>query len=142
MKNLLLFIFIAATGNTLYHIGQKTLPLAANPMVLLMGVYALAFLLAAISVPLFQSSPQMSLSTQVFNWPVIILGVGAFLIEFGFLFLYRTGGSLQWSGTIVGGLTALLLIPVAIFCYGESYSGAHLLGILLILTGISLLVQK
>ena len=38
MKQLVLFLLIAALGNALYHVSQKTLAPAANPMVLLMAV--------------------------------------------------------------------------------------------------------
>jgi hypothetical protein len=39
MKPFLLFLILAALGNVAYHIGQKTLSPAGNPMVLLMGVH-------------------------------------------------------------------------------------------------------
>ena len=40
---MLLFLLIAALGNVLYHVSQKTLAPAANPMIMLMAVYAVAF---------------------------------------------------------------------------------------------------
>jgi len=41
LKQMVLFLLIAAVGNAVYHVSQKTLAPAANPMVLLMAVYAL-----------------------------------------------------------------------------------------------------
>ncbi|GFE62831.1 hypothetical protein [Geobacter sp. AOG2] len=142
MKPFVIFIFIAAGGNAIYHIGQKTLAATANPMVILMGAYGFAFLLSAAAAPFFQGTAVTSYSAQVLNWPVAALGAGAFLIEIGFLFFYRTGGSLQWSGIAVNGLAALMLIPVAIIVYREPLSVGRLLGILLTLAGLALIIRK
>lgn len=142
MKPLVCFLFIAAGGNAIYHIGQKTLSATANPMIILMGAYGFAFLLSAAALPFFQSPAHVSYGTQALQWPVAALGAGAFLIEIGFLFLYRTGGSLQWSGIAVNGLAALMLIPVAILVYREAFSVARILGILLTLGGLALIMRK
>ncbi|QEM67492.1 hypothetical protein FO488_04585 [Geobacter sp. FeAm09] len=142
MKPWVCFLFIAAGGNAVYHVGQKTLAATTNPMVILMGAYGFAFLLSAAAAPFFQGAANVPGTAQVFNWPVAALGAGAFLIEIGFLFLYRSGGSLQWSGIAVNGLAALMLIPVAILVYRETFSVARLLGILLTLAGLALIMRK
>ncbi|KAB0664055.1 hypothetical protein F6V25_14710 [Oryzomonas japonica] len=142
MKPFIAFLFIAAGGNAIYHIGQKTLSATANPMIILMGAYGFAFLLSAAALPFFQSPAHVSCGTQALQWPVAALGAGAFLIEIGFLFLYRTGGSLQWSGIAVNGLAALMLIPVAILVYRETFSVARIMGILLTLGGLALIMRK
>lgn len=142
VKPFVCFLFVAAAGNAIYHIGQKTLAATANPMVILMGAYGFAFLLSAAAAPFFRGTTTVSYGVQMFNWPVAALGVGAFLIEIGFLFLYRTGGSLQWSGIAVNGLAALMLIPVAIFVYREAFSVSRILGIFLTLGGLALIMRK
>jgi drug/metabolite transporter (DMT)-like permease len=142
MKPFLLFLLIAAIGNTTYHIGQKTLSSIANPMILLMAVYGFAFLLSVIAFPFFKSTTTTTELSHIFSWPVIAIAVGAFLIEIGFLLAYRTGGSLQFSGAIVNGIAALTLVPIAIFLFHESLSLPRIAGILLTVSGLALIVRK
>jgi len=74
MNQIIVFLGIAAVGNAIYHLGQKTLSPGANPMVLLMAVYVVAFVFAAASAPFFQSAAGVSWKAQVFSWPVLVLG--------------------------------------------------------------------
>jgi hypothetical protein len=135
MRQPLLFLALAALGNVTYHLGQKTISPTANPMVLLMAVYALAFVLCGIAAPFFGGAPGLA---QVVSWPVVVLGVGVVLIEIGFLLAYRSGNVLQWSGVAVNGAAALLLVPIALIFFGDSFSLARLLGIGLTLGGLLL----
>jgi drug/metabolite transporter (DMT)-like permease len=142
MKQLVLFLLIAALGNALYHVSQKTLAPAANPMVLLMAVYAVAFVAAALAAPFFRTSAPIAWTAQVFNWPVLALGVSVLLIEIGFLLAYRSGGSLQWSGVAVNGVSAILLLPVALLVFREAFSPARAMGLLLTLSGLAIMTRN
>lgn len=142
MKHLLLSFAVAATGVVIYHIGQKTISSTANPMVLLMAAYAVAFVLAAIAAPFFRNTSSASWITQVTSWPVLLLGVGVLLIEIGFLLAYRSGGSVQWAGVAVNGIAAILLVPVALFLFRESFSLARAAGIVLTLSGLALMTRR
>ena len=57
MSRAVLFLAVAALGSAVYHLGQKTLSPRANPMVLLMAVYAAAFVLTAAAAPFFRAAP-------------------------------------------------------------------------------------
>ena len=74
-------------------------------------------------------------------WPVVVLAVGVVLIEIGFLLAYRTGSVLQWSGVAVNGAAALLLIPIALVVFRESFTAVRGAGIVLTLTGLVLLAR-
>jgi len=141
VKQLLLPLGIAAVGAVVYHVGQKSLPTATNPMVLLMAVYAVAFLLALGALPFFKAPSPGPLMAQVFNWPVVLVGIGVLLIEIGFLLVYRRGGSMQWTGIAVNGIAALLVLPIALFAFKESFSPSRALGVLLTLSGLILMTR-
>lgn len=142
MKQALVFLGIAAFGNVTYHLGQKTISPTANPMVLLMAVYAVAFVLSAAAAPFFQTTGGGSWTAQVLSWPVLVLGAGVLLIEIGFLLAYRSGNILQWSGVAVNGASALLLMPIALAVFRETFSPARFMGILLTLAGLTLMTRK
>jgi drug/metabolite transporter (DMT)-like permease len=142
MKETLLCLGVAALGNAVYHLGQRTLTPAANPMVLLMAVYALAFGLSAAAAPFFRADPGTGAAAGVLSWPVLVLAVGVVLIELGFVLAYRTGSVLQWSGVAVSGTSALFLVPIALLFFRESFSLVRLGGILLTLGGLWLLARS
>lgn len=136
MKSTLWFLFIAALGNFSYHIGQKALPQNANPMMLLMVIYAIAFASCAALLPFFKDAETLSVVQLLSVWQIWLVALGVLLIEIGFLLAYRGGGSLQWSGVAVNGAAALMLIPVAIFVFRESLSLDKIIGIATTLIGL------
>lgn len=139
---LLICLAVAAVGNAVYHLGQKSVPGTANPMLALMGAYAVAFVLATVSAPFFRAGAGVPWTSQMFNWPVVVLGAGIVFIEAGFLLAYRVGGSLQWSGVAANTGAALLLVPVALLVFRESFSLTRLAGLGLCLAGLALLARK
>lgn len=143
MNPILLFLFIAAVGNAAYHIGQKSLDIQGNPMLVLSLYYAFALLLTLISAPFFG---EMEISVEwrsvLTNGRIWLVALGILLIELGFLLAYRSGGSIQWSGVAVNGIAALLLIPLSLFVFKESFSWQTIWGIVLTLLGIYFLVTK
>ncbi|BDG09790.1 hypothetical protein [Anaeromyxobacter paludicola] len=142
MKSPLLFLLVAALGSVTYHLGQRTNAARANPMVLLMAVYAVAFLLCALAAPLFSAGgPTYAWSRDLVRWPVLLLALGAVLIEIGFLLAYRSGAMMQWSAVAVNGVAALLLVPLACLVFRESFSPARAAGIALTLAGLGLLTR-
>ncbi|HUJ27959.1 MAG TPA: EamA family transporter [Myxococcales bacterium] len=138
MNRALAFLAIAAMGNVTYHLGQKTISPSANPMALLMGVYAIAFVLCGLLAPLFPGRIELA---PLLSWPVLVLGAGVVLIEIGFLLAYRSGNMLQWSGVAVNGAATLLLIPIALVVFREPFSPVRIAGIGLTLAGLALLAR-
>lgn len=142
MKDVVLYLAVATLGVAVYHLGQKTIAPSANPMALLMAVYAVAFLLAAAALPLFRTPGQATLPRDLLSWPVLVVGLGVLLIEGGFLLAYRSGGALQWSNVAVNGVAALVLLPVAVLVFGERLSAVRIVGILLTLSGLALIAKR
>lgn len=139
----LIFLLVAALGNVLYHTGQKSLhDVASNPMSVLAVYYAAALVLCLLLMPWFGKVSFNDTATLAANWRVWLVAGGILLIELGFLLAYQSGGSAQWSGVAVNGMAALLLIPLAIWLFGEQFSWQKVVGILLTLSGLYFLVRK
>ncbi len=142
MNQLVLFLGVAAVGNVVYHVAQKAMPPGGNPMVVLMGVYAVAFVLAAATAPLFATPTPASWWSQVASWQVLVLGAGVLLIEVGFLLAYRTGAPiLQWSGVAVNAAAAAMLLPIAALAFKQPFSFVRAVGIALALAGMALMAR-
>lgn len=143
MSKFIFFLLIAALGNTAYHIGQKSLhDQTGNPMLILLVYYAVAMVLCLLAMPMFGQSSFATVGVLLGNWRVWLVALGILLIELGFLLAYQAGGSAQWGGVAVNGAAALLLIPLSIFVFQETFSWTKALGILLTLSGLYFLVKK
>ena len=148
MRPLLLALALATVGNVLYHLAQKLVPSTVRPMAMLMAAYAVAFLLSGLALVLWQPAgqPLRQAFAGLGSGPglkvALVLGLGVLLIEAGFLLAYRVGGSLQWSGLAVNGLSALVLLPLAVGLFKESFSLPKVLGMALVLGGLALLTRR
>ena len=141
-KTVLLFLLMSAFGNFLYHIGQKSVALNGNPMLILNVFYALAWLLTLVSIPLFGKAGWQEAANLAADWHMWLVALGILLIELGILLFYKSGGSVQWAGVAVSGMAALLLLPASILVFHDKLSWDKIGGMLLVLGGLYLLSRK
>ena len=132
---------VATLGAVVYHTGQKAIAAHVNPMLLLIGVYLVAIVIALIATPFFREPGQSDSLRATLSWPVLAVGVGVIMIEGGFLMAYRAGGSLQWSGVAVNGLAAVVLVPIAIIAFREQLSVSRIVGVVVTLIGMMLMTR-
>lgn len=144
MPQFVWFLLVAALGNTVYHIGQKSLhDTAVHPMLILLMYYLAAMVLCLLAMPFFGKVLQLGSAVALLgNWRVWLVALGILLIELGFLLTYQAGGSAQWGGVAVNGMAALVLIPLSMWFFHEHFSWTKLLGILTTLLGLYFLVKK
>ena len=141
MREVFVWLGVAAVGAVLYQTGQKSLTAHVNPMLLLIGAYLVAIAIAVAASPMFRAPEQSDALRSAISWPVLAVGVGVIMIEGGFLMAYRAGGSLQWSGILVNGLAAVVLIPVAVIVFREQLSLPRLVGVAVTLIGMMLMTR-
>jgi prepilin-type N-terminal cleavage/methylation domain-containing protein len=108
----------------------------------LMITVAIIGVLAAVAYPFFQKDAAPVSFSILVSRPILLMTLGAFLIEIGLLLAYRTGGSLQWSGSFVNGFAAIILIPIALIFFKEHLSLTKISGIIFTIAGLALLARK
>src|SRR5258708_8697644 len=91
---------------------------------------------------IFRTAGGSGWTGEVLNGAGVIVGVGILLIEIGFLSAFRVGGSLQWSGVGVNAAAAVMLLPVALIVFRETFFPLRFAGLALCLVGLWLLVRK
>ncbi len=129
-------------GGVLYHFAQKSVPRNANPFAAIIVAYVVGIVACAVALR-FTTTP----SGEVFNWrslhwTMALMGLGAALIEIGFLLVYRAGWNLSAVSVITNISVALLLIPLGVFVFRERLSSQQVIGIACCLLGLFLLTRK
>ena len=139
---LLLALFIAVTGQVLYHVTQKSVATGAHPIISLVVFYLVA---AIATLPLFWLFPVAgSLTVEIgkLNWAVVGVAISIVLIEIGFLLAYRAGGELSTAFVTTAAVVAISTLLIGALFFGESFSMTKVGGVLLCLAGIGLISLK
>src|SRR5215510_7903155 len=91
MRSHFLPIAMIVFGGVLYHVAQKSVPRTVSPFAAIMIAYAIGIALCAIALAFDHRSDPLLDSVKNSNWAVAALGLGALIIEVGFLLAYRAG---------------------------------------------------
>jgi drug/metabolite transporter (DMT)-like permease len=137
--SLLVPLLMTITGGLLYHLAAKSVPRNLDPVFALVGVYSTA-LCASVVACVLRPSMSGSLSpSRPWHPAVMAVGLGAVLIELGYLLIYRAAWPVSAASVMSNGIVAILLVPIGFAVFGEQITAARGLGILLCLIGVLLL---
>lgn len=132
-------LLLVVGGSLVYHVAAKSVPKTLEPFAALIGVYttALAASLVAYALARLGSTPpQLS---SLWHPTVAAVGLGALMIELGFLLTYRAAWPVSVASVMTNGIVAVLLIPVGALVFGETITGVRVAGVILCLLGVALL---
>lgn len=131
-------LFLAVAGGVVYHTAAKSIPKDLAPGLVLTIAYAMALV---ISVGAYLALPPGGDATprRLAHPAVLALGLGAAMIELGYVLTYRAAWPISTASVIVNGLVATLLIPVGLLVFKEGVSLQRTAGIALCLAGLWLL---
>ncbi len=129
-------------GNILYHVSQKSVPRAADPLVTMMMAYAVAIAACAAGLILFPTGKPFLASVREVNWAVLLIGVGIASVEVGYLLGYRAGWRVSSAPVMSNVAAALLLVLVGVVAFGERLSARNVTGIMLCVVGLVLVTRK
>jgi drug/metabolite transporter (DMT)-like permease len=74
--------------------------------------------------------------------PATIIGVGALLVEVGFILMYRSGWLVSNASLSANVTASLLLVPIGILVFKESVSPTQLAGFVLGAAGLYLVSRQ
>ena len=120
-------LMLVVAGSLVYHVAAKSVPRALDPVASVIGVYAAA---RPGSVPGL---------THLWHPAIAAVGLGALMIELGFLVTYRAQWPVSMASVLTNGLVAVLLVPIGALLFGEAITLDRIIGVALCLIGVSLL---
>ncbi|MGI5920454.1 MAG: EamA family transporter [Syntrophomonadaceae bacterium] len=131
-------IVLIVLSNVLYNVCQKSTPAKANPFSALLVTYLTASLVTLIVFMLNKNETLMQ-SVRHLNWTSIALGVSIIGLEFGYLMAYRAGWKISVGSLVANIALAVVLIPVGIFFYNDTFELSKIIGAVLCIIGLVLI---
>jgi len=129
-------IILIVASNIMYNVSQKSTPDNANPFSALVITYLTATILTIIISQFYQTNNGFFQSFNELNWTSVVLGVAIVGLEFGYLLAYRAGWDISVGSLVANVSLAIMLIPVGVLFYNESFGVNKILGILLCIIGL------
>ena len=134
-------ILIVLTANIGYNIITKQTPPEANAFASLTVTYLVSAALAGI---LFLCTKEGSIGQEVskLNYTAPLLAVSVVMLEFGYIFVYRNGWSVNLAPLVANTLLAVALLWVGKQLYYEALTLRQLGGMALSIAGLFLMLRR
>ena len=132
---------IVISSIVVYQICMKVIPEGVNPVSALLTFYLSALVCTLAAAPIFKLQEGM-LSLSNFTLPAVLVGVAIVGIEFGYLYMYRSGWTLSAAPLIGMGSAAVVLAFIGFTWFQDPISLRKVAGVALCLIGLYLLSNK
>jgi drug/metabolite transporter (DMT)-like permease len=132
-------VFLAVSGGVVYHISAKSIPRDAAPVLVLVVAYATALSISGAAHLWLPSQAGPMAPSRLIHPGILGLGLGAAMIELGYVLTYRAAWPISVASVVVNGMVTALLVPVGLVAFGERISLTRIAGMLLCLAGVWLL---
>ena len=134
-------ILIVVTANIGYNIITKQTPPEANAFASLTITYLVSAALAGV---LFLCTKEGSIGQEVakLNYTAPLLAISVVMLEFGYIFVYRNGWSVNLAPLVANTILAVALLWVGKQLYQEAISLRQLGGMVLCVAGLFLMLRR
>jgi drug/metabolite transporter (DMT)-like permease len=130
---------LTITGGVVYHVSAKSLPKDLNPALVLVGAYATALCGSLAAYVVLPGGPAATAASSVLSPAVISVGLGATMIELGYVLTYRAAWPVSVAAILVNSMVAVVLVVVGVAVFSERLSLSRALGLAMCLAGAWLL---
>ena len=134
--SLLFWIGVTIFASLGYHLSQKGISKASDPMVSLLATYTVAIAICLVSLTTFPPKAGIAESFKQLNWMSYILGFAVLGIEIGYFFSYRLGWSISLGAIVPNAVLVFAFLPIDTFLLQKNLSLINILGILLCTVGL------
>jgi multidrug transporter EmrE-like cation transporter len=132
-------LLLVVSGSLMYHVAANSVPRTLEPFGALVGVYTTALAASLIAYAVVRRGSMPLHVSSIWHPTVAAVGLGALLIELGFLLTYRAAWPVSIASVMTNGLVAVLLIPIGAAVFGEAVTAVRVAGVILCLLGVTLL---
>ena len=130
---------MAITGAVTYQYFVKRVPAALNPIVSVIAVYAAVLVLSLILLPLFPAKGGLLEHVRQLSWVQLAIAASVFMLELGFLLMFRYGWNLSTGNLVTGAIVNIALLGLGVVLLGEKVSLVNVAGIAICILGAVLI---
>ena len=132
-------LLLAVAGSLVYHMAAKSIPKSVDPAAALIGLYATALAGSLLTFALLKKGPAPLHIAGYWHPTIAAVGLGALVIELGFLLAYRGAWPVSAASVIANALVAVVLVPLGAVVFGEPMTLERVIGVVLCILGVTLL---
>jgi len=130
---------VAIVGAVAYQFFIKKVTPTINPLVNVLGIYLVVLGFTVVALLIYPIPDGIFTHIRKLNYIQLILAVCIFMMEIGFLLMYRYGWNLSSGNLVTGVFINILLVGLGIFFLREKINFLNLLGVVLSIIGVALM---
>ncbi|RCK74898.1 MAG: Membrane protein [Anaerolineae bacterium] len=138
----LISALLAILGGVTYHHFVKRIPATIHPIVSIVGIYVGVLLLSGTLLALFPPVEGYRFHFRQLSWVQFAVAVSVFLIELGFVLMYRAGWNLSTGNLVTGVFINIILVGLGLFLLREKVSLINAIGIALSIIGVAMISYR
>lgn len=135
-------MLITILATVVYNISQKSINQSINPFISMIITYIVAIIFSVLALTSFSTNLSVANSLKQLNWASYVLGLSAFGLEIGYLYVYRSGWNIAIAPIYVSIISTILLIVFGIFVYNTKITVTNVIGICVSIIGLILMNKK
>lgn len=132
-------ILLVIVGNVVYHLGQRSIPRDANPLIANLAAYLVAIVLTLVMLPFVAPGTPLVPAFRGLNWSTFLVGTGILVIELGFLLAYRSGWPLSSASMVANLCVAVIFLGIGVVAFKEHWSAGRTAGLACCMLGLWLI---
>ncbi|MCS6908945.1 MAG: EamA family transporter [Anaerolineales bacterium] len=133
---------LAILGSVAYHHFVKRISPAIHPIVSIVGIYVGVLLLSGSLLLVFPPAEGYRHHFRQINWVQLAVAISVFLIELGFVLMYRAGWNLSTANLVTGVVINILLVALGLLLLREKVSLINAIGIVLSIIGVAMISYR
>jgi len=130
---------LATLGGVGYLILYKDSDPTIHPLVSVLGIYLAVTCITMIALLVFPIKEGISVHIHQLNYTQLVIAICIFMMEIGFLLMYRSGWSLSTGNLVTGVFVNIILVVLGIFFLREKINWINLVGIILSILGVAMI---
>ena len=132
-------IIILAASNVIYNLCSKATPSSINPLAMLVVVYLIGAITAALLYYTTSDGPGLQTELRHINWAGILMGLAVVGLEFGNIYMYKVGWELSVGFLLSSTIVAMALFAIGVMVYHDEITMTKVAGIAVCLVGLYLI---
>ncbi len=130
---------IAIVGAVGYQYFVKRVPPSLNPIVSVLSIYSAVLILGVTLLLFFPAQGGFMKHVRQLSWIQLVIAASVFMIELGFLLMYRYGWNLSTGNLVTGVIINIALLGLGVLVLGEKVNLINALGIVICIVGVALI---